>query len=162
MGSSSSAAQLAAKFGRAAKSLKDAESEGVRDAGIVAKAIFVESLPTRTMSGVGRSGARVGARFSQPKGDPPYTVVQYTGPVHMLNNRVRRHLIGPKGWRRARGTKGKLKFTGGDDGIRSGVVEHPGVAGRKFAPDAMRKAAAMAPRQVEMATSRALRRVFGA
>ncbi len=160
MGTSSSAAELAGKFGRAAVALKDAQREGVREAGIVSKAIFIESLPTRTMSGVGRRGARVGARFTQPKGSPPFTVVSYTGPVHMLNNRVGRHLIGPKGWRRARGAKGRLKFTAGDGGIRSGVVEHPGVPGKKFAPDAMRKAAEAAPRQIEMATSRALRKVF--
>ncbi len=160
MGTSSSAAQLAAKFGQAAVALSDAEREGVREAGIVAKAIFIAELPTRRMSGVGRSGAKLGARFTQPKGSPPYTVVSFTGPVHLLNNRIGRHLIGPKGWRRARGAKGRLKFTGGDGEIRSGVVLHPGVAGKKFAPNAARKAAAAAPKQIEMATGRALRKVF--
>lgn len=159
MGTSTSAGQLAAKFGRAAEALRDADREGVREAGLVAKGIFIDSLPSRRMSGVGRSGARLGARFTQPRGNPPYTVVSYTGPVHMLNNRVSRHLIGPKGWRRGRAV-GRLKFTGGDGQIRSGVVEHPGVAGKKFAPNAMRKAAAAAPRQIEMATGRALRKVF--
>lgn len=160
MGTSANAGQLAAKFGRAAEALRDAEREGVREAGIVAKGIFISGLPTRRMGNVGRSGAKLGARFTQPRGNPPYTVVSFTGPVHMLNNRIARHLIGPKGWRRARGAKGRLKFTAGDGGIRSGVVEHPGVAGKKFAPNVMRKAAAAAPRQIQMATGRALRKVF--
>lgn len=160
MGTSSSAAELAGKFAKAAVALDDSQREGVREAGIVAKAIFITELPTRRMGNVGRSGAKLGARFTQPKGSPPFTVVSFTGPVHMLNNKIARHLIGPKGWRRARGAKGRLKFTGGDGEIRSGVVEHPGVPGKKFAPNAMRKAAAAAPKQIEMATGRALRKVF--
>lgn len=161
MGTSSSAAELAAKFGRAAAGLDDSTREGVREAAIVAKGIMESSLPTRRMRNVGRSGARLGARFTAPKGQPPYSLVSYTGPVHLLNNGTGRHLIGPKGWRRGRGGK-RLKFTGGDGGIRSGVVLHPGTKGstREFFPSAARKVAAVAPRQIEMATTRALLKVF--
>ena len=161
VGTSSSAAQLASKFGQAAKSLEYSTRDGVREAGMVGKAIFIDSLPTRKMSNVGR-GAKLGAGFTSPKSTTnPQTIVSYRGPVHLLNTGASRHLIGPKGWRRG-GGQGRLKFTGGDGQIRSGVVMHPGTRGtsRKFAPAAMRKVIEVAPRQIEMATSRALRKVF--
>lgn len=127
---------------------------------MVGKAIFIQSLPTRKMSNVGR-GAKLGAGFTSPKSTTnPQTIVSYRGPVHLLNTGAGPHTISPKG-RRGRG-QGRLKFTGGDGGIVSGSVKHPGTKGsaRKFAPGAMRKVIEVAPKQIEMATSRALRKVF--
>lgn len=163
MGTSSSAAQLASKIGRYAADVNDANREGVREAGIVAKAIFIESLPTRRLANLGKSGGRLGATFTQPTaGSNPSTTVRYTGAAHLQNTGAARHLIGPKGWRRGRNARnGGLKFTGGDGEIRRGVVMHPGTRGQAFAPNAKRKAIAAAPKQIQMAQRRALLKVFG-
>ena len=63
---------------------------------------------------------------------------------------------------RKRTAGGRLKLTGGDGGIVSGPVKHPGTKGtsKNFASGAQRKVIAVAPKQIEMATSRALRKVF--
>lgn len=170
MGTSTSAAQLAAKLGQAARSLEYSTMDGVREAGMVGKQIFEASLPTRRMANVGK-GAKLGARFTRPTSKTnPQTIVSYTGPVHLLNTGAGPHMIYPRGAfrgvpfkkTRKRTAGGRLKLTGGDGGFVSGPVKHPGTKGsaRKFAPGAMRKVAAAAPKQIEMATARALRKVF--
>jgi hypothetical protein len=173
VGTSSSVAELVGKLGQAARELEDAPREGVREAAIVGKAIMESALPTKKLTNYGRNGRKMGARFTAPKGDPPYSVLDYYGPVQLVNTGARPHLIGPKGgqlgtsqlggnrWRAGR-KAGKLKFTGGDGGIRSGIVYHPGTKGsaREFFPNAKRKVVAAAPKQIEMATGRALRKVF--
>lgn len=165
MGASSTPAELAGKLAAAARGIENGTREGVREAAIVGKAIFEQSLPTRKMGNVGRSGARLGARFEAPTSNTnPTAVVKYTGPVHLLNTGARPHLIGPKGWRRSRGGSSRaLKFTGGDGGIRRGVVMHPGTKGsrREFFPAAVKRVVAAAPKQIQMAERRALTRVFG-
>lgn len=161
MGSSASPAELAGKLEAAARGIEDGAREGVREAAIVAKGIFESALPARSMSGVGRSGARLGARFTNPTSTTnPTSIVRYVGPVHLLNTGTRRHLIGPKGWRRGRAA-GRLKFTGGDGQVRTGVVEHPGVRGQRFFPNVVDRVQAAAPEQIKAAQRRALLKVFG-
>ena len=163
MGSSASPAELAGKLSQAASALDDSTREGVREAAIVGKAIMIAGLPTRRMANVGRSGARLGARFDGPKGDPPYAVLSYNGPVHLLHSGARPHMIGPKGWRRGRGSTGALKFTGGDGGIRRGVVMHPGTKGsrRDFFGETVARVREAAPEQMKAAARRSLMSVFG-
>ena len=163
MGTSSSAAQLASKLGRAARGIEGATRDGVREAGIVSKAIFVESLPTRSMSGAGRrGGVKLGATFRNPSSKTnPTTIVKYTGPVHLLNNATKRHVIGGRGLRVAKsGRKLSGKKALAFNGVVRGSVNHPGTKGQKFAGAAIRKAAAASAAQVRMAEVRALRRVF--
>ena len=164
MGTSGSPAELAGKLGAAARGIENGTREGVREAAIVGKAIFLQSLPTRKMGNVGRSGARLGARFEAPTSNTnPTAVVKYVGPVHLLNTGAGPHLIGPKGWRRGRASNRALKFTGGDGGIRRGVVLHPGTrrTRREFFPGAVDRVVAAAPKQIQIAERKALTRVFG-
>ena len=131
----------------------------------MSKAIFIESLPTRHMSGVGRSGgAKIGARFTEPKSTSnPQSIVKYTGPVHLLNNATKAHLIGPRGKRvgkSGRQLSGKKALAFNSSDVRFGPVKHPGTKGEKFAGAAIRKAVAASARQIRMAQVRALRRVF--
>lgn len=53
--------------------------------------------------------------------------IQYTGPVHLLNNDTRAHNIAPR-------HKKALVLT--DGGVRYGPVRHPGTKGKKFAQKA--------------------------
>ena len=164
MGTSSSAAELAGKLGNFAGQINGANREGVREAAIVGKAILIGELPTRKLRNVGKSGAKLGATFTNPTSSTnPQSILKYTGPVHFLKG-TRRHLIGPKGWRRGRAASNRgLKFTGGDGEIRRGVVEHPGTGGNSSFSweSAWAKVAAQAPKQIQMAQHRALLKFFG-
>lgn len=170
MGSSSSAGELAAKLRAAGRGLEHATREGVREAAIAGKAIFeaelVGAVGGRRLSGVGRSGAKLGARFTNPTSTSnPTAIVMYTGPAHLANSGTRPHEIGPRGRRRGksgRRLKGGQGMVFPDGGVRSEPVQHPGTAGKNFFPDARDRVAAAAPGIIRRAESRELRRVFGA
>lgn len=73
------------------------------------------------LSGVGRRGARVGARFYM-EGPPesPRAIIQATGPLHFLEHPTRPHGIAPRGGRR--GSRA-LRLRNGQFAAR---VHHPG------------------------------------
>lgn len=170
MGTSGSAGQLAVKLRAAGQGVERATLEGVREAAIAGKAIFeaelVGAVGGRRLSGVGRKGARVGARFTNPTSTVnPTAIVMYTGPAHLVNSGTRPHPIGPRGKRTGksgRRLKGAQAMRFPDGGFVGVEVQHPGTAGKNFYPDARDRVAAAAPAVIRRAENRELRRVFGA
>lgn len=76
------------------------------------------------LSGVGRRGARVGARYQLlSKAQTPTAVVRATGPAHLLEHPTRPHDITPRRRRRGQGSKA-LRFR---DGTFRPAAHHPGI-----------------------------------
>lgn len=169
MGASGSASELAGKLTAAGERIQGTTREGVREAAIAAKAIFEQQLigaiGGRRMSGVGRSGARVGVRFTNPTSNVnPTSIVRYTGPVHLVNTGTRPHWIAPRNnnsFGRSRG-KGAFALYFPDGEVRGFPVFHPGSAGKNFFPRARDSASEVVPQVIARAERRALVSVFGA
>ena len=169
MGTSSSASELAGKLALAGERIQGSTREGVREGAIAAKAIFEAELfgavGSRRMSGVGRSGARVGVRFTNPTSDVnPTSIVRYVGPVHLANSGTKPHWIAPKNtnaFGRSRG-KGAFALWFPDGEVRAFPVFHPGTAGKQFYPKARDRAAEVVPKVIARAEHRALLSAFAA
>lgn len=73
------------------------------------------------LSGVGRSGARVGARFDVKGSVNPTAIIRATGPLHLVERPTSAHRIEPRR-RRRRGRPGAVVV----DGHPYAYVNHPG------------------------------------
>ena len=73
------------------------------------------------LSGVGRRGARVGARYDVKGTVNPTAIIMATGPLHFVEHPTESHDIAPR--RRKKGKKGALRLR---DGSYARRVLHPG------------------------------------
>jgi hypothetical protein len=101
--------------------LQKAELRGVRrSALVVTRGIRAEirtaSGGNNRLSGVGRRGARVGARYDVNTGPNPSALISAKGPLHLLEHPTRPHNIAPK-------RKKALRFA---NGVVRGSADHPG------------------------------------
>ena len=76
------------------------------------------------LSGVGRKGARVGAKYTLGGGSNPTALIKATGPMQLLEHNTRPHIIKP---RKRRGAKA-LALRGGGF---AAAVRHPGTTAKK-------------------------------
>lgn len=106
------------------------------------------------MSGVGRNGAKVGARYDVAKGTGADVSgkVSKTGPVHLLANPTKAHAI-PR--QRARGRRRVLAIPG--IGVRASA-NHPGTKGKDTWGRGRRAAEPKVAREVSNRTTNILRR----
>lgn len=168
MGTSSSVAQLERKLSTAGVKIKGATREGVREAAWAGKRIFeaelVGAVGGKRLSGVGKSGARVGARFTEPSFDAsPTSILSFTGPVHLASSGTRPHWIAPRNSAFGRGGRnGAFALYFPDGEVRAFPVFHPGTPGKNFAPRAMDRVREIAPQVMARAERRALASVFAA
>jgi len=161
MGTSTSASQLAGKLNRTATHLKAAERTAVGQAALAGKGIILANMGTRTLSGVGKRGARLGVRYDLKGGNSPTALLRVTGPAHLLNNPTAAHRIEPRGRTRTasgRARRGAKAIT--PDGNPRAGANHPGTKGKRFfersVPQVRKAADPILRRQV----SAALRRSF--
>lgn len=159
MGTSRSGHQLAGKIAKAAASLSEAERAGVRAAALTATRIIrgeIRSVVSSgRLSGVGRRGARVGARFDVWKSaKDPSALVRATGPLHLVENDTAPHKITP---RRRRGRRRALRLA---DGGFARSVNHPGTKGRSPFARGAANAAAPAAAAFRQEISKMIGRVF--
>jgi len=111
---SRSAGELAKKIHTAATVLPKELRKGVFDSSMETKRIFLEEAanaglrPGQRMSGVGKRGAAWGVGFDIKGETDPTSIVRFRGPVHLVNNPSRPHIIAPK-----------VTFRQGDFGRRS-------------------------------------------
>lgn len=162
MGTSTSVNQFAAKFTKGARAVEGAQRDGVNEAALIGKEIFLANLPARTMRNVGR-GAKLGARFNAATSTSnPSALLYYTGPAHLLNNPIRPHQILPRGATRTAGGRArrgaKALVIGGNV---VAYANHPGTSGKHFFEKAMPQVAKAAPKAIADGQHRALMRVFG-
>jgi hypothetical protein len=127
------------------------------------------------LSGVGKSGARLGARYKVYGGDNQTAYISATGPYHLLERNTSPHLISAgrrlsRKWQNAvaRGrisadsdriyTRGKraLKF----NGRFASNVEHPGTRGKHTFERAWKRAAPKAPEIFQREVAASLRKAW--
>lgn len=161
MGTSTSAAQLAGKLNRAGAALTSETTTSVAEAALAGKGIFLANLPARRMRNVGRSGARLGARYDLKPGTTAGAFLYYTGPVHLLNNPTSAHRIEPRGRTRTKSGRArsgaKAILPGGDP---RAYANHPGTSGRNFFPKAVQETKQAAKRIVSDGVGKAIRKAF--
>lgn len=144
-------ADLAASFAAMPAAIEDAQHKGVRAAALAVTGAIRGEIGSATggsmrLSGVGRKGARVGARFQMEGGlGEPAALIKATGPLQLIERDTAAHSIIPRGWRvsrkwgrlAAKGAvdpsrpvylgKGKVLKIG--DGFRM-FADHPGTKGK--------------------------------
>lgn len=133
---------FARRVGRIATSVDKGRKETLRQAGMVGKKEHADLLRRDSggdsrLSGVGKRGARIGARFDMV--GEGAVAVKATGPVHFLANPMSPHRI-PR--QRARGRRRVVVIPG--VGVRA-YANHPGTPGKdswnRAVPEARRKVA---------------------
>jgi hypothetical protein len=82
--------------------------------------------PSRRLRGVGRKGARIGARFDVKGKRNPAGIVKAFGPLHLIERATDPHDITPKRHRGRRGSARALKVAG----VFRSKARHPGTTGK--------------------------------
>lgn len=154
---SSSAADLARRLERSGTAIGRAPRTGVEKACLAGKGVMLSALTSavggRRLRGVGRAGARVGVRYQVIGAVSNATgILQYTGPVHLVNNPTSAHQIFAR-------RKEALSPPSRDWAAK--WVEHPGTRGRDFAGPAEKVVLANAKRVIDAETRAAFRAGFG-
>ena len=126
-------AGLAVSVGRMPEAIREGQAAGVRKAALqmtraIRGEIRVASGADSRLSGVGRRGVRVGARFDVRGKVNPTALIRATGPLQLIERDTKAHDIGPRR-KYARGSRKKkpaIKF----GGRYAPGVRHPGTRGR--------------------------------
>lgn len=144
---------LGRKFDRMGSEVHRAVPSAVR-AGALALTTAVRAEIQRAtgdgrLSGVGRNGARVGARFDQR--GPNQAVVKATGPLHLIERDTKPRTIQPK---KRRGAKA-LRLA---DGSFVASAQHPGTKGKHPFAKGIQKGRPAAERAVRNPVSLALKK----
>lgn len=109
------------------------------------------------LSGVGRRGAKVGARYDVKGTLNPTALITATGPLHLIERGTSPHVIRP---RRRRG-RGKRRVLAMADGRFAATARHPGTSGKApFARGVTRTrgdTGAIFDREIQAAIRRVLR-----
>jgi hypothetical protein len=110
------------------KQLKAAEQRGVRRSALlvtggVRDEIRGASGGDMRLSGVGRRGARVGAKFTVGGGSDPTAIIRATGPLHLIERDTDPHGIRPK-------RRSKAKALRLANGMVRASANHPGTRGK--------------------------------
>ena len=159
MGTSATGEQLASKLVGFGTQLPTINSRAISEAALAAKAVMLSDVAragASSLSGVGRSGSRIGVGYDVKGGINATAIVSYRGQAHLANNPTRAHEITPRAGRRGRQGKRALSTPNG----AYARVQHPGTRGKKFFEDSQPKVAAQTPRIFNREVNRGLRSVF--
>ena len=150
-------ADLAASARRMPEAIRNGESTGVRKATIRATNLIRDEIRGVTgdmrLSGVGKKGARVGARYDKhfaATEDAPAMEIKATGPLHLIERDTRAHLILPRGQTfTAKGGRrsGRKALKIGDE-FRL-YAEHPGTSGKRPFARGVARARPEVPRLIQ-------------
>lgn len=157
MGTSSSAAHLAAKLASAGANVEAATRAGLNAGGMTVKTTAVAYLAAAgvgsgRLSGVGKRGGRIGVRYKIAQtGDGAVVDVGMTGPAQLIERDTKAHPIGPR--------KSKtLKLATGD--FRPFVAHHPGTRGKHPWEKSLRVSLPLVPKIMQEHVSLGLVRAF--
>jgi hypothetical protein len=152
-----------AQFAREARGFSDTLERVERDT-VQKTALHVTTVVRRSivsvaggdsrLSGAGRRGAKVGARFDVKTGGRSSALVRATGPLQLVERDTKAHSI-PKSRRRKRRV---LHIPG--IGFRA-VVHHPGTKGKHPFERGVDAALPAVPKIVQGTVSQAMRKAFG-
>lgn len=87
------------------------------------RAAILASTGDSRLSGVGRSGAKVGARYDVKGAGNPTALIRATGPLHLIERPTSAHPIRPRARRRRRSTRPPALVVNGHP---YASVDHPG------------------------------------
>lgn len=152
-------AEFASRARRFAGDLPGVERRTVETAALMVKDTATQQLRQAVgsdlrMSGVGKRGAKVGARYD--KGNRSSTaVVRALGPVQLVEGSTKPHRI-PR--QRKRGRRRVIAIPG--VGVRASA-NHPGTRAKRPWAKAMDRAIPKVPAVIQEETAKALRGVFG-
>ena len=154
---SASPADLANRLNRAGNAIGDAPRSAVTKACQAGKGVMLAALTSAVggtrLRGVGAAGARVGVRYRVFGTSSSATgILQYTGPVHLVNSGTSPHEIEPRR---------KKALAPSSRAWAAARVEHPGTRGRDFAGPAERVVLANAKRVIDAETRARFRAGFG-
>jgi len=150
-------ADLAASAGAAAAALKVAQKVGVRKAALMTTNEIRGTIRSATgdmrLSGVGKRGARVGAKFDIKGSTNPTALITATGPMQLIERDTSPHRIP-----RARGGRARRRYVV-VDGHPYASANHPGTRGKRPFGKGVAKAAphtgAIFQREIRSAIDRA-------
>jgi hypothetical protein len=129
VGASRSFGELAAKLDKAASKAANGDRVLQQAALHVKKSVQAELrrvAPSGRLSGVGKSGARVGVRYDELKNGRT-VLVRMTGPAHLIERDTKAHVIRPKRRRKPKpGKRTAIKI----GGSYWRTVQHPGTRGQ--------------------------------
>ena len=106
------------------------------------------------LSGVGKKGAKVGARYDVKGSTNPTALITATGPMQLIERDTKAHTI-PKPRRRGRKRYAVI------DGHAYASAQHPGTRGKRPFEKGWRRAAPQAPAVFQAAVRDAVRRGWG-
>lgn len=175
-----SAFDLARKLDKAANTVPTAMREATNAAALNVKGEWIGIAAGaglqvgQKLRGVGKSGASWNVRYSIAGQQNITALVRFVGPVHLVNNPTKPHMILPKGAARSRKARGRLgtgiqltKTMTGQDSLRRGALagggrmavstpdgprayaHSPGTKGKDFWPGCLAAAKVTAPKSYE-------------
>jgi hypothetical protein len=135
--------------------LPDSLRAGVGEVALAVKTSVLNQLGgTRRMSGVGRSGARIGVGYDVKGLSNPTAIVKARGPLHLLEYGTRPHRIEPR-----RGGARALRVPAARRGFAM-HVNHPGTTGKYPWAKGVAKAMPHTPVIFARAVRRAILKTF--
>ena len=146
------------RFVRMATAVESGKFRTLRDAGFEAKKGHASVIRTHSggdmrLSGVGKRGARVGARFDQ---SADRVEVRATGPLHFVANPMSPHRI-PKVRKTSRARRKVVVIPG--VGVRANAM-HPGTKGKDTWEEGRRQAAPKVERAIQRQWARIIEGAF--
>lgn len=136
MGTSRSAAQLGAKFEQAAKNLTQAQNRAALAAGLTVTTSVRAQIAAATrgsmfLSGVGKNGRKVGARYDATSTGSGNVIVRALGPLHLIERDDKAHPI-PKVRKRRNRPYRHLQLADGTwvTATPEAPLHHPGTRGK--------------------------------
>jgi hypothetical protein len=123
MGTSRSAAELAAKMHNYADAIPNANRVGVAEAALLMKNTIQPLMAAATGGDLRLSGmnnARIGVRYDLRGTTNPTALVRATGPAHIVERDVKPHTVVPK--RTARRTSRRARIEAVESGNTSGIT----------------------------------------
>jgi len=158
MGTSASSGQLGAKLAGFGTKMPAITRRATGEAALAAKVVMLAEAAAANssrLSGVGKSGAKIGVGFNVRGGVNATAIVSYRGPAHLANNpRKGGYEIKPK--TRGRNAKRALSFNGSARATSVGGATR----GKKFFEASQPKVAAQTPVIFNRELNRGLRSVF--
>jgi hypothetical protein len=170
---------LAASLSRAPSAIREGQRRGVQKSALKVTTEIRDATRRDTggdsrLSGVGKSGARLNARYKLYGGDNPTAYITATGPYHLLERDASAHFIIPRGWRVSRRytnavrkgklpADGKVVYLGGAKALKFGgrfsmTAEHPGTRGKHTFERAWKRAAPETPKIFQREVMASLKR----
>lgn len=145
------------RFRRMSTAVERGRKDTIVAASLAAKKVHADTIRKDTgdsrLSGVGKRGAKVGARFDMKR--PDRAEVKATGPLHFVAHPMSPHRI-PK----ARGERARKRYAVIPGvGVRA-YANHPGTKGKNTWNKATRKAQSAATRELQRETRTIIKRAF--